>query len=342
VLQNRGQRYLQGLIRLTTKAPWLTVALAAVLSVLALGYTADTLRLETSRKALTDSQARYARAEQDIKNDFEKIDYLVVAVEPPSPELGKRFVDTLAALLRADTRHFEEVIEKIDTSSLDGKKLLLLDPDELRALRQRLEDAKDFTAALATSPGLVQLLTSINQEISKALVAHITGSLLSLSSPAESTSASTSSEPGQALDVSFLGALFTEMERAVAQPARYDFHSPWDRFFLKDSDALSEEGYLTSEHKRFFFVLVDDVSTPGSMVGHAAAVKALRKHLMTVRRDFPTVQAGVTGDDALNTDEMLAVQHDMTLATLIALVGVAGLFIIAFRQIVRPLLWSQR
>lgn len=335
MLRNRGQRFLQDLIRLTTRAPWLTVALAVVLSVVSLWYTAATLQFEASRDALASSQTRDVQIRREISEDFGKIDYLVVAVEPAHPEQGKRFVEALAARLRTDTQHFDAVIEKIDTSNLEGKKLLYLTAEELRSLRQRLADSEDFISALSAAPGLVQLLTSTNREISKALVTHITGGLLA---PAAPTDSPAEPAPGEALDISFLGALFTEMERAIAAPETYQFRSPWEQFFLKDSDVFAEEGYLTSEHDRFFFVLVDDVTTPGSLVRHAAPVRALREHVAALLGDFPAVRAGVTGDDALNTDEMLAAQRDTLLATLMALVGVAVLFIVAFRQVIRPLL----
>lgn len=101
---------------------------------------------------------------------------------------------------------------------------------------------------------------------------------------------------------------------------------------------FDHDGYLISEDERFLFVLVDDRTTSGGFVKHAAALEALRAHIAEVRRGFPDVDAGVTGGDALSNDEMVAVQHDTLLATIIALVGVAVLFIIAFGQIGRPLL----
>jgi hypothetical protein len=85
------------------------------------------------------------------------------------------------------------------------------------------------------------------------------------------------------------------------------------------------------------FVLVDDRATKGSFVKHAAALHALRAHLEALRQDFPDVQAGVTGSQALANDEMLAAQYDTLLATVLAMGGVAVLFIVAFRQAVRPL-----
>ena len=53
---------------------------------------------------------------------------------------------------------------------------------------------------------------------------------------------------------------------------------------------------------------------------------------------FRTSKRGVTGGDALDNDEMVAAQRDTVLATLLALLSVAVLFIAAFRQVWRPLL----
>jgi len=60
---------------------------------------------------------------------------------------------------------------------------------------------------------------------------------------------------------------------------------------------------------------------------------SLRAHIDDVRRAFADVNVGVTGGNALSNDEMVAVQQDTLLATALALVGVAVLFIVRFRQV---------
>lgn len=219
-----------------------------------------------------------------------------------------------------------------------AKSCSILSADELRTLQRRLEDAQDLIYDLSDAPGLVPLLSSLNQEISCALVSHITSGLLELSASSKSDEAAASSEPVQALDITFLADLFGQMEAALREPTRDVFTSPWGSFFLDDDEVFNNQGHLTSEDDRFLFVLVDDRTTSGGFVKHAAALEALRNHIAEVQRDFPDVNAGVTGGDALSNDEMVAVQHDTLLATIIALVGVAVLFVIAFGQIGRPLL----
>lgn len=333
-VRSRSQQLVQQCIRLVTLAPVITALLAVGLAGAALWYTVAALRFETSRNALASSQARYVQIEKGLEKDFDQIEYLVVVIEPPHLERGKQFVHALTDRLRADTTHVAHVVDKIDTTSLEGKKLLLLSQQELRTLRQRLEDSQEFLLNVSQAPGLVSLLNAINQEISKALVTHLTGGLLG--SPAASAPAS--ENESQSLDVSFLAALFTEMESALVAPEAYLFRSPWERFFLHDGDVFSEEGYLTSKNNRFLFVLVDDRTTQGSFVKHAASLRAIRAHIRDLQREFPDVKAGVTGNNALSSDEMVAAQQDTILATVIAIVGVAVLFIVTFRQLLQPLL----
>lgn len=326
-----GQRLIQTLIRFASAAPWFTILLSVVTAGIGLWYTAVALEFETSRNALASSHAPYIQLKEEIKADFGQTDYIVVVVDPPNLTRGKQFVEALTPVLQADTEHFDEVIAKINTSSLDGKKLLLLSPGKLHDLKGRLADSQDFVSDLSQSPGLVQLLTSINQEIAKAFVSILAKGFFQ----AKDTSPTDASN---SLDVSFLSTLFTEMEQAIARPDTYTFHSPWSSFFLKDGDLFSKDGYLTSDHDRFLFILVDDRGAQGGFIKHADPMRVLRRHIQTVRRDFPDVQVGVTGSKALSNDEMMVAQHDTILATIIALAGVALLFIVAFRQIWRPLL----
>lgn len=247
-------RGLWALVRLAIAAPWITVLVAMTVTGLALWYTATHLELQTSRNALVPQKAPYIQHYRAFQKTFANLDPFIVVIEPQQLERGKQFADALVARLRADGHLFARVIEKLDTSSLEGKKLLLLSPTNLQTLTQRLEDAQDFIAELTEAPGLRQLLASMNQEMSQRLVSHLTGGFFA---PAlEATPQAEDHEP--ALDISFLTALFTEMDRAIATPESYRFQSPWASFFLKDRDLFSQDGYLISKDDRFLFVLVED------------------------------------------------------------------------------------
>lgn len=333
-LRRSGPSDIHWLVRLAVAIPWLTMFLSTSLALVAVWYTATQLEFETSRNALVSADAPYIKRYNELKADFHNLDPILVVIEAPQVQRGKQFVDALAARLRTDTTHFARVIDKIDFSSLEEKKLLYLAPADLQTLKQRLQDSQDLITAVAETPGLRQFLASLNQEISKALVSHLTTGLLG---PA-GTSATSDQAGEQGPDVTFLTALFVEIERALASPMSYAFRSPLDSFFLPSGKSLARDGYLTSKQERFLFVLVEDRTTGGGFVKHAASLQALRAHLHALQPAFPEVQAGVTGGKALANDEMLASQRDTTIATLLALGSVALLFIITFRERRRPLL----
>lgn len=325
-----------GLLQLTITRPRLTLLLTVGFAILSLWYTVGNLTFETSRNFLASGHAPYIKLEETIDNEFNDMDDFVVVVEPPNPERGKQFIEALAARLRSDPQHFSAVIDRIDTTSLQGKKLLLLTPPELRTLRQRLDDAQDMIHDVAETPGLLPLLHAINRKISQALVSYLTGGLLDASPP--KTAAPGATVSGPSLDISFLGALFAEMAQAASPVEPYVFRSPWNRFFLEKDDVFSEAGYLTSDDDRLFFMLVTDRVRQGGFVKHAEPLRALRAHIAVLKRDFTDVRAGVTGGNALNTDEMLVAQQDSIVASVVALLGVALLFILVFGQVWRPLL----
>ncbi|HEY5867041.1 MAG TPA: MMPL family transporter, partial [Candidatus Tectomicrobia bacterium] len=333
-LRDVGQRGVWALVRLSITFPWATLIIAVVLAIASIWYTSGHLKFQTSRNALVSQSARYIQRFEEIDKDFYDQDAFIVVLEPPHLERGKQFIHALVPRLRADTQHFRRVIDKIDTSSLEGKKLLLLSPADLRTLQQRLKDAQQLLTDLAAMPGLQQLLTSVNQAIGEALVSYLTEALLESSKPAPTPAPA---EAGAALDVTFLSALFEEMTRALAAPATYVFHSPWASFFLKDSAILSQEGYLTAKNDRFLFVLVEDRPPDRSFVKHAVPLQALRDHIKAVQRDFPEVQAGVTGSMALGSDEMVSSQRDTALATVLSLISVGVLYIAIFWEVWSPL-----
>jgi hypothetical protein len=77
-----------------------------------------------------------------------------VVVEPRDLRQGKTFVSRLGERLAHDTAHVQEVFFRIDTSSLEGKKLLYLSPADLQSLHDNLAAYQDVVRELVTAPGL--------------------------------------------------------------------------------------------------------------------------------------------------------------------------------------------
>jgi hypothetical protein len=69
--------------------------------------------------------------------------------------------------------NIDKVLYRIDVNALKHKVLLYLSPEDLIALRQKLQQHQDLLKELAASPTLQNLLGVINLETTTALVGHV-------------------------------------------------------------------------------------------------------------------------------------------------------------------------
>lgn len=315
------------------------VVLVLLTSGLSLWYTSLHLGFLTDRNDLIAGDKVYLQLDEAYAKTF-LIDQLVVAAEGPDRATTQRFVRALGERLQADQHYIQDVIYQIDTSSLAGKKLLLLSPDELRTLRHNVEEYQDLIQEITTTPGLTPLLTALNRKIAEAMASHLAEGFFGLSEPEDPDEAQESAQP---FDLSFLKTLLQQMVAAVGGILGA-YRSPWDDFL--GNAALSSQGFLVSDDDALFYLLVELRSAnlesgPESEFDFDTtreAIRAIRQHIATLQQTFPQVQAGVTGDDALGNDEMVAAQADTETATVLALVGVTLLYVVFFRSLGRPVL----
>ena len=116
------------------------------------------------------------------------------------------------------------------------------------------------------------------------------------------------------------------------------FASPWGSFFTKGSwDDDSKEGYFWTENKRYLLFFITPKKIDTSFANAQPSLLALRKAIAQVKADFPDVNVGVTGQEALNVDEMGEALHDMGLATMISLSGLMLLLVVSWHGFRWPL-----
>src|SRR2546428_7709143 len=166
----REQQLLRLLARLSIRHPWTVLLLCLVAAAWAGFYTVQHLEFIASRNALISSDKRYVQLDDEYGDEFAGIDQLVVVIQPRDVQQGKEFATRLAEILTRDTAHVQEVFYRIDTSSLEGKKLLYLSSEDLRSLRDNLEEYRDLVHDLTTAPGLNTLFRVINQQVSSGRV----------------------------------------------------------------------------------------------------------------------------------------------------------------------------
>lgn len=323
------ERALHAAARVVVSYPKSVLCACALLSLAAVYAASNHVELVTGRNDLVSSDKTYVQLDEEYDDEFVGLDQVVVVVEPRDVRQGKAFLTRLAERLAQDRRHVADVFYRVDTSSLEGKKLLYLSADELGDIRRNLEDSEPIIRELLDQPGLNTLLEAINTQASSAVVSYLVDDFLGLG---DDTDDETSEFSDSQLD--FLNTLLHEMARALDDEP---FRSPWATLFGGQGQ-LDDDGFLISDNRRYLFCMVkanEDAAAGFNELQDSVA--AIRGTITELAVAFPGLSAGVTGTKALGNDEMLSAQHDTAVATLVSLTGIGLLYLLFFRRVRHPL-----
>ena len=316
-------RSLRWMVRISCRRPGLTVAVALVFGVLGVAYTVRALTFETSTHALLPQSAAYVVRYAEYKREFGELEDIVVVVEAGSFEGARAYAARLTQELRASPVSFKRIAYRVDPSPFESRQLLYLPTAELKEIRDKIFDHRDFMESFARNPSLAGLLERINTQLAAAFMSNI----FDLGLQAKDLP----------VDTRFLRVLLDQISGRLDRPAPY--RSPWGTLFSFGEDAPADAGYFLSEDKRLLFILVE---TPeprtGSFVGDQEAIEAIRGAIARLQPAFPSVDAGVTGQPALSTDEMSAAFHDSKIATCVAFALTLLVMTLAFMLVGKPLL----
>jgi len=169
-MSREGWRGLGALVRLASARPVVTVLLSVVLAVAALTYTFSHLGFVTSGRGLLPQDRSYVQRDDEISDDFPRLDQLVVAVESDDVARSKAYAHRLAEELRSDPGTFRHVTYRIDPKRFRGRELLYPSSPELRDVRDQVADHQGFLTSFAARPTLDRLIDGIRTEIVTAFV----------------------------------------------------------------------------------------------------------------------------------------------------------------------------
>ena len=302
------------------------IAVCLILAVLSVWVTVENLTFKTGRGDLVAKDLPYVKRHAQFRNEFEDFDGMIVVVEGEDPDQKQNFIDTLAEKFKAHPEAFSDVFYKIDTSYFKDKALLFLNRTDLQDLVQKISDHQQFLDDVNASPGLNQLLISINAEISTGMVDTLMSDFIGAGDE----------DKDETANLGLLISLLKQMVAHLQADARY--RSPWSSFLTGEEDSLESEGYLVSGKNDLLFILVTPNEDKTVFTGYKDSIAFARSLVEETLKAYPDIHVGITGEEVIASDEMITTQSDVKKATLIALTGVSLLFIVAFRGVVKPLM----
>ena len=342
-MQKLHQAGYQSLAGVICRRPWVFLTLGLALSAIAGFYAICFLQFKTSRNDLIGRDSEYWRLYSEYAREFrDEEDYLLV-LESQNPSRNREATDALVNALLApennphsddseNAQQFtpDDVFYRVNYDALQRWFLYFLGTNDLAEIRGSVKDFKQLVAVLEARPELPTFFDAMNQMLQQMATA-----------PDAQRQRMTSF-------LSTVTGIVNQMATFHGTNAEAAFLSPWASAFFSE-EALGEaeqqmqwQGYNVFNKGRTFMVLVHPRppagAPPETLAPHDATVPKLRRIIAEVQARFPDVHIGLTGEPVLDLDEMVQSQRDATWATVLTLVLIAALFVVGFREWLRPVL----
>jgi len=286
--------------------PWSVLAIALLLSTIAVVYTATNLKFLTGRDDLMPKHAPFQQDYQAYRASFGDQEEIAIVVESDDPALASRFCDRLYARLSQEPRLFVELLYPGGLPYFRQNGLLFMPLEQLQQLAQTIELAAPVLHQLAGDPSIKTLFSSLTDQIDDYLQQPTPAKLQRLSFMLT------------ALDKGFVG--FDGKGTPLSMDALL-------------SGSVDGTPSMLERAGKQQVIAIRPVKQAGSFVPAEKAIEKVRHELAALRQlsEFKGITAGITGVPVLEYEEMATSMQDMKLASILSLLLTALLLLFAFR-----------
>lgn len=332
----RRQRALKALAQFVCRrALWLVIA-GVALAVGSVVLTVARLEFITDRNALIDPESEFNKRFLEFSAAFGDQELMLLMVTTaPGPEgnpgfhpgiPGERTRDQMkqaAAAIVADLRKqpelFPMVLDRVPPDSFGGTRMLYLPTRDIDAIHDQVRAGAPLLRQVAADPGFPGLLEGLRANIEEG-------------TPQGQDAAAQATQGGKAL---------ATLVKATRETLNAPLGAPgMDQLFeFESSDpALDKDGWLFLWDGRVLFVPIMPRKDAGALNQVEEPLRVAREIVDRQAAMHPGLAIGLSGRPVIYSDEMASSSRDMTLATLLSILGVGLMFVLAFRSALRPLL----
>ena len=325
--------FLKNLVAWVLPRPRLVLALALLGVIASIWLAAVRLEVRTDQLELISTRLPLiAKAKALDEFDFHGKTTFALVVRAPTQDRAIAFMNAIVAKIQADPEYFQGVFYRINPDEFKKWLLYYLDENELVRIKNTLEQNLMLVQKMGEDPDLLNFFKLVNHDMASRMVGELfTGFLDEKTTPEKSGS---KSEP---LDLEFLIKVLDGFSQYLAGTPKYV--SPWSSFFKSGAWDLEKEGYLWEGKKKLLIAAVMPSKVSGEVSRTQGSLARLRQYIHELRASaFSDVKAGVTGQEALNNDEMLTAMADMTKATWVSMLGVLLIMVLFLRGFRHPLI----
>lgn len=292
--------------------PRTVLCITAILIVASVAYATTSLRYKTQRNDLVSAEKECQKRWQRYLDAFGDDDDCVFIIQGDDRSQMIAAVEALASRLKHEPEHFDRIFHAVDLRTLRSRSLQYATRDQLQQIDSKLDDLAPLLGPLSPFGWHVLSLESL---LGRAVSRNV------------------ESRADQRLQEELPGIL----KAAVAELTLSPSVPIWSSEQMTDQ-RLDEPHYFFTPDQRLAIVLARARMDVSSFTPAHKACVAARAVLADIRPQFPSLEFGLTGLPVLETDEMVSSDQDTTRASLLALAGVALLYIVVYRGIRYPLL----
>ncbi len=310
-------RSVAAVVAWTVRHPWAVLALAFMVTCVAVQTAYDRLGYHTQRNDLLSADKPCQQRWQRYLDAFGDDDDMVVVAEGTDHQQMKAALDAVAVKVKQRADLFDRVFYKVDLSHLKDRALLHLPPEQLEAILVRLDRMAPLLSSVGPVAWRMLSIESLLGNAALVLEARHSGRDVS---PAD-------------LDLlTQLPAVANSAADMVRNPETY--RNPWALAAApgnRNANQLNETQYFFTPDGSLALLTCRPKKAAESFTPAKEANAAMRAILAEVTPQFPGVSLGLTGLPVLETDEMELSDTDTTRASWLALVGVALLYLVVYR-----------
>jgi len=271
------------------------------------------LKVDFDRDNLVGPNKKYHQLYLQYKKEFPVNDDVVVLIESDDREKNRQFVERLAREILAEQTLFTNIFYKGDPVMMGKKALLMFPEEDLKGLYEQLRDYKPFLQEFSNATNFVSLFSIINHKIRTAK-REKNGENESL--------------------INSLPALERILLMGKDAVLRTGMPvSPGIYALFGASEEAESQMYINFANGRIYLVTTQIVHPDLN----ERAITRLRELVEKIQLEVPGVNVGITGSPVLEYDEMTQATKDSTLASIIALLLCAIIFIYGYQETGRPI-----
>lgn len=301
-LKAAGEGYRSGmawLVSASGRAAGRVAGAAALLSAALLYYSATHLSINTDTADMLAPDLPFQQADARFDRAFPQLsDLIVVIVQADAPHRARDAADRLATALERSRGSFRSIYRPDRSAFFARNGLLYLDQDELWELSERLTEAQPFLGALARDPSLHALFSMLARALEEEIAVE---------------------------NKATLKKVLDEIDQAArALLAGTPTPRSWRSALL--------EGGAEGVDDPHSFILIQPEFDYASLRPAKDALDIVRRLARQTEAETPGVQIQLTGEVAIDDDELASVSKGAGIATSIAFVLVCAILVLGLRS----------